>query len=92
MDYDNGNIAVLTLAHNATLTFQDVPDFGEGIVEVTQDATGSRTLAFAENIVAVTTLDEGIVSDIQPDATTTTLVHYHRKGNSSTLYVTVEWR
>jgi len=89
-DYDLGNDAELVLATNATITFQDVPDFGNGDIELRQDATGSRTLAFAENITGVTSIDEGIVSNIQPDASTYTIIHYKRRDEI--LYVTIEWR
>ena len=76
-DGDNGTWASLTLAHNATLTFNDFSDFTEGVLRVTQDGTGSRTLAFAETITAVTSIEySGGLQNINPDATTTTVIRY----------------
>jgi len=87
-DWDVGNNATLTLAHNTTLTFNDIPDNGKGSIVVTQDATGSRTMAFAESITAITSIIySGGLSTINPTATEVTKIEYEAIG--SILFVDV---
>lgn len=89
-DGDNGTWASLTLAHNATLTFNDFSDFTKGQITVTQDATGSRTLAFAETITAVTSIEyDGGFELINPDASTTSVVKY--TIDDTVLRISIEW-
>ena len=90
-DGDNGTWASLTLAHNATLTFNDFDDFTEGKIRVVQDGTGSRTLAFAETITAVTAIEyDGGFELIQPTASTTTWIEFVIDG--ATLRISISWQ
>ena len=78
-DYDSGNYATLTIGTNATLTFQDVPDMGKGTIVVKQDATGGRTITFAENITEVTSIGySGGFSVVQGVASSYTKIKYER--------------
>lgn len=89
-DGDNGTWASLTLAHNATLTFNDFSDFTKGQITVTQDGTGSRTLAFAETITAVTSIEyDGGFELINPDASTTSVVKY--TIDDTVLRISIKW-
>lgn len=80
MDIWNGSKAVLTLATNGTITITNVPDGGEGSIEVT--SSGAYTLAIAGSTGYTTTQKMGTVSAIASSAHTT--VFYWRSG--STLY------
>lgn len=49
-DFNNGHNFTLTLAHNATLANPTNVQAGDsGVIEITQDGTGSRTMAFGTN-------------------------------------------
>lgn len=43
-DFNDGNIANVTLGGNRALTILNVPDHSFGVLKITQDGTGSRTL------------------------------------------------
>lgn len=44
-NFTNGNIGQVTIAGNRTLNISNVPSFSFGVLKVTQDSTGSRTIA-----------------------------------------------
>jgi hypothetical protein len=48
-DFSVGNCAIVTVAGNRTLNLSNVPTGGAGILMVTQDGTGSRTVALPSN-------------------------------------------
>ena len=78
------------MEQNTTITFTVAPDFTKGQITVTQDATGSRTLAFAETIAAVTSIEyDGGFSLINPTATETTVIEYTIDG--SVLRLSLKW-
>ena len=78
------------MQQNTTLTFTVAPDFAEGLIRVKQDATGNRTLAFAETVAAITSLEyDGGFRLINPDASTTTVIKY--VVDETTLRLSLEW-
>jgi hypothetical protein len=80
MNFATAPKATLSLATNGTITITNVPDGGEGSIEVT--SSGAYTLAIAGSTGYTTTQKMGTVSAIASTAHTT--VFYWRSG--STLY------
>ena len=65
------------MQQNTTFTFTVAPDFTEGLIRVTQDATGGWTLTIAESVAAITSVQySGGLKTINPDPTSTTRVKY----------------
>lgn len=80
IDWALGDFFVVTLGHNATIAFSNLPasGFGGSIrLRVTQDGTGSRTLAQPGSVELI----DGSDAAIQSAAGAVTLIHYSTDGD-----------
>lgn len=91
LDLSAGDYFTLTLAHNATVAFSNLPGSGKGFsvrLKVTQDGTGSRTLTQPASVKLVPGSDPAI----QSAAGAVSLIHYTSDDNGTTVDATVKAR